>query len=148
MEKKDKNNPLRLVIDYCGLNNIIILIDYPILLIRFYFIWMAEGEKWKTVFRYQYGFFKFRVIPMGFINAPGTFQVMINHILHDLLDNGVLVYIDDILIYAETIEEYDRLILDVFKRLRRNNLTICQMCHVEQGSEYHVTERVTEHVKS
>ena len=47
-----------------------------------------------------------------------------NHILHNLLDNGVLVYIDDILIYTETIEEYNRLVLDVFKRLWRNNLAI------------------------
>ena len=44
---------------------------------------------------------------MGLINTPITFQAIINHILHDLLDNGVLVYINDILIYAETIEEHD-----------------------------------------
>ena len=49
---------------------------------------------------------------------------MINHILYDLLDNGVLVYINNIFIYTETIEEYDRLVLDIFERLRRNNLVI------------------------
>ena len=49
---------------------------------------------------------------------------MINYILYDLLDNGVLVYINNILIYAEIIEEYDRLVLDVLERLRRNNLAI------------------------
>ena len=144
VEKKDKNNLLRLVINYCGLNNIIILIRYFIPLINelqdrlagakyfikinlklgFYFIRMAEGEEWKTVFHYRYSLFEFRVIPMGFINALATFQVMINHIFHDLLDNGVLVYIDDILIYIEIIEEYDRLVLDVLERLWRNNLAI------------------------
>ena len=61
---------------------------------------------------------------MGLINALITFQVIINHILHNLLDNGVLVYIDNILIYTKTIEEYNRLVLDILKRLRRNNLTI------------------------
>ena len=66
---------------------------------------------------------------MGLINTPTTFQIIINHILHDLLDNKVLVYIDDILIYTKTIEEHDRLILDIFKRLRRNNLAIApQKC--------------------
>ena len=35
---------------------------------------------------------------MGLINAPTTFQAMINHIFYDLLDNGILVYIDDIFI--------------------------------------------------
>ena len=49
---------------------------------------------------------------------------MINHILHDLLDNGVLMYIDDIFIYTETIKEHDRLILDVLEYLRQNNLAI------------------------
>ena len=144
MEKKDKNNPLRLVINYCGLNDIIILIRYPIPLISelqdrlagakyftkidlklgFYFVYMAEGEKWKTAFHYRYGLFEFRVMPMGLINMPTTFQIIINHILHDLLDNEILVYIDNILIYTKTIKEYNRLILDIFKRLLRNNLTI------------------------
>ena len=85
---------------------------------------MAEGEKWKTAFRYQYSFFEFRVIPIGLINTPVIFQVTINYILYNLLNNKVLVYINNIFIYTETIEEYDRLILDVLKRLRRNNLAI------------------------
>ena len=85
---------------------------------------MAEGEEWKTAFRYRYGLFEFRVMPMGLINTPITFQAIINHILHDLLDNGVLVYINDILIYTKTIEEYNRLVLDILERLRRNNLAI------------------------
>ena len=93
MEKKNENDPLWLVIDYCGLNNIIILVCYPIPLINkfqdrlagvkyfikinlklgFYFVWMAKGKKWKTAFCYRYGLFEFRVMPMGFINAPITF---------------------------------------------------------------------------
>ena len=85
---------------------------------------MAERKEWKTIFRYQYGLFEFRVIPMGFINTPITFQAIMNHILHDLLDNGVLVYIDNILIYTETIEEYNRLVLDILECLWRNNLAI------------------------
>ena len=61
---------------------------------------------------------------MGLINTLTTFQAIINYILYDLLDNKVWVYIDNIFIYAETIEEYDRLVLDILKCLRRNNLTI------------------------
>ena len=61
---------------------------------------------------------------MGLINTPITFQIIINYIFHDLLDNRVLVYINNILIYTEIIKEYNRLILDIFKRLWRNNLTI------------------------
>ena len=135
---------MRLIINYRGLNNITILIHYPIPLINklqdhlvrtkyfikinlklgFYFVRMAKGEKWKTAFRYRYSLFEFRIIPMGLINAPATFQIIINHILHNLLDNGVLIYINNILIYTETIEEHNRLILDILERLRRNNLAI------------------------
>ena len=61
---------------------------------------------------------------MGLINTPAIFQAIINYILHDVLDNGVLMYIDNIFIYTEIIKEYDRLVLDIFKRLQRNNLTI------------------------
>ena len=49
---------------------------------------------------------------------------MINYILHDSLDNKVLVYIGNIYIYTEIIKEYDRLILDILERLQRNNLII------------------------
>ena len=41
------------------------------------------------------------VMPFGLCNAPSIFQSMINRILHDLLDEGVVVYLDDILIYNE-----------------------------------------------
>ena len=33
---------------------------------------MAEGEEWKTAFRYQYSLFEFRVIPIGLINTPAV----------------------------------------------------------------------------
>ena len=49
---------------------------------------------------------------------------MINYILHNLLNNRILVYINNILIYTEIIEEHDRLVLDMLKFLRRNNLII------------------------
>jgi hypothetical protein len=57
-------------------------------------------------------------------NAPATFQDMMNHILKDLLDQGVVVYIDDILIYAKTEEEHDYLVNEVLKRLSENDLVI------------------------
>ena len=68
---------------------------------------MAEREKWKTAFHYQYGLFEFRVIPIGFINTPITFQIIINYILYNLLNNEVLVYINNIFIYTKIIKEYN-----------------------------------------
>ena len=61
---------------------------------------------------------------MDLINTPAIFQTIINHILYNLLDNGILIYMNNILIYRETIKEYNSLILDILNRLRRNNLII------------------------
>jgi hypothetical protein len=52
-------------------------------------------------------------MPFGLSNAPATFHNMMNHIFRDLLDLGLIVYLDDILIYAERVEEHDRIVMDV-----------------------------------
>jgi len=46
--------------------------------------------------------YKFQVMPFGLTNAPSTFQDMMNHVFSDLLDLGLIAYMDDILIYAKT----------------------------------------------
>ena len=63
-------------------------------------------------------------MPFGLCNAPATFQSMMDHILHDLLDEGVVVYLDDILIYSETQEEHERLVKEVLARLDKAGLRI------------------------
>jgi len=63
-------------------------------------------------------------MPFGLTNAPSTFQDMMNHILSDLLDVGVLVYMDDILICAKTEEEYDHLVKEVLGRLQAHGLAV------------------------
>ena len=46
-------------------------------------------------------------MPFGLTNAPATFQDLINDTLRELLDEGIVVYLDDILIYAgTTLKEY------------------------------------------
>jgi hypothetical protein len=54
-------------------------------------------------------------MPFGLSNAPATFQNMMNHIFRDLLDLGLIVDLDDILIYAETEEEHDCIVTEVLK---------------------------------
>jgi hypothetical protein len=67
---------------------------------------IAKGDEWKTAFRTRYGSYQYNVMPFGLCNAPSSFQAMINEILHDLLDQGVVVYIDDILIYTESMRQH------------------------------------------
>jgi hypothetical protein len=64
------------------------------------------------------------VIPFGLSNTPATFQDMMNHIFRDMLDQGVIAYIDDVLIYVETEEKHHKLIREVLKRLQENGLVI------------------------
>lgn len=39
-------------------------------------------------------------MPFGLVNAPATFQAMINHVFRDMLDQGTLAFMDDIIIHA------------------------------------------------
>jgi hypothetical protein len=61
-------------------------------------------------------------MPFGLKNAPSNFQALMNSVFGDLIDRGVLVYIDDILVYTRELDSHERLVREVFKRLRQNNL--------------------------
>jgi len=85
---------------------------------------MKKGDEWKTTFRTRYGLFDFQVMPFGLTNAPSTFQDMINHVLSNQLDAGVIAYMDDKPVYAITKEEHDRLVKEVLQKLQENGLAV------------------------
>jgi len=90
----------------------------------FNLIRIREGNEWKTAFRTRYGLYKFKVMSFGLTNAPSTFQDMMNHVLSDILDVGILAYMDDILVHGKTREEHDELVKEVLKRLQANGLVV------------------------
>jgi hypothetical protein len=46
----------------------------------------------------------------GLTNSPATFQMMMNEIFQDLITEGVIsVYLDDILIFTDSLEEHHRI---------------------------------------
>jgi hypothetical protein len=61
-------------------------------------------------------------MPFRLTNAPASFQARMNHILKDLLDKGVFVYIDDNVIYAKIEEIPNKLVKKVLERLVKNDL--------------------------
>ena len=62
------------------------------------------------------------VMYFGLMNSLAMFQTMMNSIMRDLIDQGVVVYIDDILIFTKTEEEHDKIAEEVLKRLEENDL--------------------------
>jgi len=63
-------------------------------------------------------------MPFGLTNVPSVFQRFMNHVLSDLIDKGVVIYIDNILIYTETEEEHTKLVTKVLELLRDAGLCI------------------------
>ena len=55
---------------------------------------------------------------MGLTNAPATFMRTMNNFFSDMLDRGVEAFMDDVLLYSSSIEEYQLLLKYVFKRLQ------------------------------
>ena len=74
--------------------------------VNYHQIAVKEQDIPKTVVRTQRGQFEFLVMPFGVANAPATFQRMMNSLFKDELDAFVLVYLDDILVFSQTLEDH------------------------------------------
>ena len=63
-------------------------------------------------------------MPFGLAKAPATFQNMKNEIFKDMIDLGVVIYLNDILIYSETKQDHVALVKRVLERLQEYQLAI------------------------
>jgi len=63
-------------------------------------------------------------MPFGHVKAPATFQTMMNKILREFLDHRVVVYLDEILIYSDNMEDHIKLVQKVLDRLEQHDLAV------------------------
>jgi hypothetical protein len=152
---KKPGGGLRLCVDYRGLNEGTIKNRYPLPLIRetlmrlskaryystldvcgaYNLLRIAEGDEWKTAFRTRYGLYESLVMPFGLTNAPADFQRFINDVLHPFLDVFCTAYLDDILVYSETLEDHRAHVRQVLEVLSKAGLHLQpEKCH------FHKTE--------
>ncbi|XP_052117959.1 uncharacterized protein LOC127747717 [Arachis duranensis] len=142
--QKKHDGSLRLCIDYRALNKVTIKNKYPIPLIADLFdqlgrakwfskldlrsgyhqVRIADGDEPKTTCVTRYGSYEWLVMPFGLTNAPATFCTLMNEIFRPYLDRFVVVYLDDIVVYSNTLEEHVEHLRTVFKILRENNLYV------------------------
>ena len=131
------NKKWRLVIDYRGLNEKTVGDAYPLpnineildhlggakyfsvfdLASGFHQIPMDSRDKHKTAFSTDNGHYEYNRMPFGLKGAPATFQRLMDRVLVGLQGVELFVYIDDIVVYAATLDEHDQKIFRLFRRL-------------------------------
>ncbi len=60
----------------------------------------------KTTMRTKYGSYEFLVMPFKLCNVLSTFMTFMDSIFHEKLDEFVIIYIDDILVYSKMAKEH------------------------------------------
>jgi len=140
-----KDGSKRMVMDYHSLNNQTVKNNYPLPLITdlidnmeskrvftkmdlwwgFNNVRIKEGDEWKGAFTMHIEFFEPTVMFFGMTNSPATFQVMINEILRDMINEGkVAAFVDDVLVGTEMEEGHDEIVEEVLKQLEENDLYV------------------------
>lgn len=148
---KKKDQTYRICVDFRRLNKITKKMHYPIPLIDelldsfngcYFFssfdltsgynqIPLAEKDKWLTSFLTSFGQFEYNVLPFGLTNAPSQFQQLMAKVFRDHLGKGIIVYLDDVLIYSKTKEEHLELLKIFFSKIEEFNLKLKpSKCHI------------------
>lgn len=137
---RKKDGSLRFCVDYRSLNKATVKNRYPLPRIEELFdrlqgascfskldlesgYWqlrIKEDDEYKTAFRTRYGHYQFRVMPFGLTNAPASFQACMNDIFRKYLDEFIVVYLDDLLVYSKNPADHLKHLRIVLQVLRKH----------------------------
>ena len=87
---------------------------------RYYRLRVKGEDILKTAFRTRYWHDEFLVMPFGLTNAPTAFMDLMNRVFKPYLDNFVVVFIDDILVYSKNKEKHEKHLRVVLKTLKEH----------------------------
>lgn len=89
---------------------------------RYYQVRMAAEDVEKTAFNSRYGHYEWLVMSFGMTNASKMFQGLMNLVFKDMLFQGVVIYLNDIVIYSSNKQEHFDRLKQVLQRLREHKL--------------------------
>ena len=89
---------------------------------RYYQLRVKEIDVLKIVFRTRFGHYEFLVMPFGLTNAPAAFMDLMNRVFRHYVDQFVVVFIDDILVYSKDVQEHEKHLRIVLETLREKRL--------------------------
>lgn len=75
---------------------------------EYYQVKVVEKDIPKIAFRMRYGHYEFVVIPFWLTNVPTIFMNLMDQVFQEYLDKFIFIFIDDILIYSRSLEEYEK----------------------------------------
>lgn len=139
---KKKDGTLRLCTDFRLLNEATVKDRFPLprideildvvgnakvfskldLLSGYFQVRIQQEDISKTAFSTNTGHFEWVVMPFGLSNAPATFQRFMNRVLQPFLGKFVMVYLDDIVIYSDSVLEHEKHLQMVLDTLKENSL--------------------------
>ncbi|WVZ97426.1 hypothetical protein U9M48_042966 [Paspalum notatum var. saurae] len=95
---------------------------FPDELLGYHLMKIRPSDILETAFITRFGLYEYTVMSFGLTNAPAYFMNLMNKVFMEYLDKFVVVFIDDILIYSKTEEEYEEHLRLVLLKLREHKL--------------------------